>query len=192
MCNLGVQIGTFTHEFNGIKSNVIFDTRNWVLIFIKHGLGETLTLRVQKGFRFTIEGDSEFGKFAAYFGIRRGKGDFSIADFVNHFSSQIPTDYIIDDSKRQIVIKYDRLDSTSDGIYPIGVTNWEVVHAQNPNLPKDKYHRTAENLMKTKELYPSIYNLIKDKDITIKYGKNPGAETSGIKSGEFLGDNRKQ
>ena len=48
MCGLGVQIGSFIHEYNSIRSNVIFDTRKWILIFIKQGLGDTLTLKVQK------------------------------------------------------------------------------------------------------------------------------------------------
>lgn len=185
MCSLGVQIGTFIHEYNGIRSNVIFDTRKWILIFIKQGLGDTLTLKVQKGFKFTIEGDKEYRRFIAYFGISGGKGKFSIADFVNHFSRQIPTKYIITDNVRQTIVNYDRLDSNSDGIYPIGVKNWDVIHAQNPSLPKDKYHRTKENLLKTKELYPEIYELIKDKDITIIYGQKQGAETDRIKNGGF-------
>lgn len=67
--------------------------------------------------------------------------------------------------KRKVVINYDKLDSESDGIYPIGVTNWEVAHAKNPSLPKDKYHRTSKNLLKTKELYPAIFQETKDKVI---------------------------
>lgn len=185
MCSLGVQIGTFVHEYNGIRSNVIFDTRKWIIIFIKQGLGDTLSLNVKKGFKFTIEGNQEYRKFIAYFGISGGKGKFSIADFVNHFSGQIPTKYIITNNIRQTIVNYDRLDSGSDGIYPIGVKNWDVIHAQNPSLPKDKYHRTKENLLKTKELYPEIYELIKDKDITIIYGHKQGAETDRIKNGIF-------
>ncbi|WP_373756874.1 DUF6037 family protein [Streptococcus ferus] len=185
MSGLGVQIGTFIHLYNGVRSNVIFDTRTWVLSFIKQGLGDTLTLSVQKGFRFTIEGDSEYRRFIAYFGISGGKGKFSIADFVKNFSNQVPTQYIITDDTRQIIISYDRLDSSSEGIYPIGIKNWDVIHAKNPRLPKDKYHRSKENLLKTKELYPKIYDIIKDKDITVLYGKEPGTETIRIKNGNL-------
>ena len=185
MCGLGVRIGSFIHEYNNIRSNVIFDTRKWILIFIKQGLGATLTLKIQKGFKFTIEGNSEYQNFIAYFGISGGKGKFSIADFINHFSNQIPNQYIITDTARQTIVNYDRLDSTSDGIYPVGVKNWEVIHAQKPSLPKDKYHRTKENLLKTKELYPEIYELIKDKDITIIYGQHQGTEIARIKNGIF-------
>ncbi|HEM6099515.1 TPA: hypothetical protein U2B91_001179 [Streptococcus suis] len=186
MCGLGVQIGTFIHVYNGVESDVIFDTRTWVLSFIKQRLGDTLTLSVQKGFKFTVEGNSEYSKFIAYFGISGGRGKFSIADFVDNFSNQVPTQYIITDNTRQTIISYDRLDSGGDGIYPIGIKNWDVIHAKNPNLPKDKNHRTKENLLKTKELYPNIYDIIKDKDITVLYSRKPGTETDDIKNGNFL------
>lgn len=185
MCGLGVQIGTFVHVYKGVESDVIFDTRKWVLCFIKKGLGDTLTLSIQKGFKFTIKDDSEYRKFIAYFGISGGKGKFSIADFVNNFSNQVPAQYNITDDTRETIISYDRLDSRGEGIYPIGIKNWDVIHAQNPNLPRDKYHRTKENLLKTKELYPDIYDIIKDKDITVLYGRNPGIETDDIKKGNF-------
>lgn len=185
MCSLGVQIGTFKHKYNNIDSNVIFDTRKWNLIFIKQGSAETLTLKVQKGFKFTIDGDTEYRNFIAYFGVSGTKGSFRIANFIRHFSSQVPTQYKITDTARKIIVNYDRLDSTSDGIYPIGVKNWEEIHAQNPSLPKDKFHRSKENLLKTKELYPELYERIKDKDLTIIYGQNQGAETARIKRGDF-------
>ena len=52
----------------------------------------------------------------------------------------------------------------SDGVFPIGIKNWEIVHAKNPMLPKDKYHRTNKNLSKTRQLYPAIYSATKDMD----------------------------
>lgn len=59
-------------------------------------------------------------------------------------------------------MKHDRIDTDSDGIFPIGIKNWEIVHAKNPMLPKDKYHRTNKNLSKTRQLYPAIYSATKD------------------------------
>ena len=41
MRNLNVDIGTFEHTYNGVNSDVIFDTRNssgWNLLFIYNGL----------------------------------------------------------------------------------------------------------------------------------------------------------
>jgi hypothetical protein len=101
------------------------------------------------------------------------------------FYIQVPNEYKLSDDKRKVVIRYDKLDSESDGIYPIGVTNWEVAHAKNPTLPKDKYHRTSKNLLKTKELYPAIYQATKDMDITIIYGTISGDKTQELRSCKF-------
>ena len=98
---------------------------------------------------------------------------------------QIPTEYILSDNVRKTILKYDRIDTDSDGIFPIGITNWEVVHAKNPTLSKDKYHRTNNNLSKTRQLYPAIYLATKDMDITIIYGTMPGDKTEKMKKGQF-------
>ena len=68
-------------------------------------------------------------------------------------------------------IDSDKIDIDSEGIYPIGLKNWELIHAKNTKLPKDKFHRRPENLAKTKQLYPELYQATKDKDISIIYGR---------------------
>lgn len=185
MRNINVEIGTFKHEYNTVLSDVIFDTRSsdgWKLIFIKRIDGNVLEIQIQRGYRFTIEGNMAYNQFREYFGIGSGKGEFSIKDFVRHLSEQVPLEYRISNEKRKTILRYDKLDNESDGIYPIGLTNWEVVHAKNPKLPNDKYHRTAKNLAKTKELYPEIYGATKNLDITIIYGVEPSEKTDDIKS----------
>lgn len=52
-------------------------------------------------------------------------------------------------------------------------------------LPKDKYHRTNKNLLKTRQLYPAIYLATKDMDITIIYGRIPGEKTEKMKKYKF-------
>lgn len=188
MRKLNVQIGTFEYTYNGIVSDTIFDTRDfelWKLVFIKRGHGDTLSIPIKKGYCFTIEGNEKYKEFVDYFGIGRGKGQFSIKDFVNHLNNRIPTEYILSDNVRKTILKYDRIDTDSDGIFPIGITNWKVVHAKNPMLPKDKYHRTNKNLSKTRQLYPAIYLATKDMDITIIYGTMPGDKTEKMKKGQF-------
>ncbi len=190
MQKINVQIGTFEYTYNGVVSDVIFDTRGsgsefWQLFFIKRGNGDTLTVPIKKGYRFTIEGNEKYKDFTNYFSIGREKGQFSIKDFVSHLNNQIPIEYRLSDNSRRTILRYDKLDNDSDGIYPIGITNWEVVHAKNPMLPKDKYHRTSKNLAKTKELYPKIYLAIKDMDITIIYGMTTGEKTQEIKMCNF-------
>ncbi|EPY6469413.1 DUF6037 family protein [Clostridium sporogenes] len=187
---LNVSIGTFEHEYNGVESSVIFDTRNlegWKLKFIKRIVGNVLEIPVERGYRFTIEGNEEYQKFREYFGIGGGKGVFSIRGFVEHLDHQIPAEYRITDETRKTILRYDKLDNESEGIYPIRITNWEVVHARNPRLPKDKYHRTKNNLLKTKELYPRIYEATKNLDITIIYGERPGDKTGKLWNAIFSG-----
>lgn len=188
MLDINVQIGTFEYEYNNVVSDVILDTRDsepWKMFFIKRGHGDTLFIPIKKGYRFTIEGNEKYKEFVDYFGIERGKGKFSIKDFVNYLNNKIPSEYILSDCVRKTVLKYDRIDTDSDGIFPIGVTNWETVHAKNPLLPKDKYHRTNKNLSKTRQLYPEIYSATKDMDITIIYGTKSGEKTEKMKKCQF-------
>lgn len=188
MLKIDVQIGTFEYIYNEVVSDAIFDTRDtelWKVVFIKRGQGDTLSIPIKKGYRFTIEGNEKYKEFVDYFGIGRGKGQFSIKDFVNYLNNKIPSEYILSDSVRKTVLNYDRIDNDSDGIFPIGIKNWEVVHAKNPLLPEDKYHRTNKNLSKTRQLYPAIYSATKDMDITIIYGTMPGEKTEKMKKCHF-------
>ncbi len=184
MRNINVQIGTFEFAYNGIMSDVIFDTRvtPWKLIFIKRSGQDILTLFIE-GYHFIINGDKKYKEFIEYFNISGKKGSFSIADFLNSFSNAIPASYVLDNKKREKIIRYDILDDKSEGIYPIGLKNWELIHANNPELPLNKYHRSSENLMKTRELYPKIYSVIKDMDITVMYGKEPNENTPSLEEG---------
>lgn len=111
------------------------------------------------------------------------RGAFSIADFSNSFSNTVPVNYVLNNKKREKIIRYDIIDNKSEGIYPIGLKNWELIHASNLELPSDKYHRSPENLMKTRELYPKIYAVIRDMDITVMYGKVPNENTSFLEEG---------
>ena len=188
MKDMKVQIGTFEYEYKKVVSDVIFDTRDsklWKLIFIKRSYGNVLIIPIKIGYRFTIEGNKKYKEFVDYFNIGRSKGKFSIKDFVDCLNHKIPPKYSISNNVRETILKYDRLDAQSDGIYPIGTKNWEVIHANNPELPKDKYHRTKENLSKTRQLYPEIYSATKDMDISIIYGKTSGEKTEEIKKCQF-------
>ena len=113
MRKINVQIGTFEYTYNGIISDVIFDTRDselWKLIFIKRGQGEILFISIKKGYRFTIEGNEKCKEFADYFDIGRDKGQFSIKDFVNHLKNKIPLEFCLSDNSRRIILKHDRID----------------------------------------------------------------------------------
>lgn len=184
MRGISVDIATFDHLYNGIDSMVIFDTREtWKLIFIKRGYGNTLEIPVEKGYKFTIDGNANYKKFREYFHIGGAKGEFSINEFVSHFRSIIPERYVLNDEKRLNILRYDKIDYESEGIYPIKTINWEEVHAKSPKLDPAKYHRTQKNLEKTKQLYPHIYRATKNMDMTIVYGRSVGIKTEDIKNG---------
>ncbi len=186
MKEINVKIGTFYFTYNGVSSDVILDTRNvpWNLVFIKKGGQDTLSLSVER-YHLIVRGDEKYKEFINFFNISGAKGVFKISDFVRNFNDSIPKSYIIDDKTRETVISYDVLDSENEGIYPIGIKNWELIHARNPQMAKSKYHRRPENLMKTRELYPKIYSVIKDMDISVMYGKSPNDITDSLKKGKI-------
>ena len=152
MRKLNVTIGTFDHNYKNINSSVIFDTRDqtgWKLIFMKKIHGDILSLPIQKGYKFTIEGNNAY----------------------KNFDMQIPQTYTLDDKKRKSILKYDKIDE-SDGIYPIGTLNWEEINIKRLILGKTSKNRDPKNLDKTKNLYPRIYEATKDMNISIRYGSN--------------------
>lgn len=184
MRKISVDIGTFEFRYNNVESDVILNTLNdWQLVFLKRGVGEVLVISLLKGFRFTIDSNEKYAEFIKYFEISGVKGTFSLDSFKESLNNSIPEEYLITDNKRRIIYSYDCLDKESEGIYPIGVINWTVLHAKNPELASDKYHRRNENLLKTKQLYPEIYKAIKDMDISIKYGVEPGEKTDRLCNG---------
>ncbi len=180
---LNIDIACFNHMYNNIYSNVIFDTRNeWKLVFIKIGIGDVLNIPIGNGYKFIILGNDAYRKFIEYFAIGGGKGVFSIKEFINNLNDQIPKKYQVTDNMRKCILKYDKIDNDidNDGIYPVGVINWAMKHAKHPEIDPEKYHRRPENLLKTKQLYPDIYNATKNMDISIKYGVNSSEKTKEI------------
>ena len=188
MSKLKVEIGTFEFQYNEILTDVIFDTRSsesWEIIFMKVGIGKTLTIPIKLGYKFTIDTSKKYQEFISFFNIKNGKGKFSIKSFKNYFNENIPDEYKLSDNAREKIIKYNRIDTGSEGIYPISLKNWELIHAKNNKLPKDKFHRRLENLAKTKQLYPDLYEAIKDKDISVNYSTEIGGQTEQIKKLNF-------
>lgn len=188
MLKLKVEIGTFEFQYNEILTDVIFDTRSsesWEIIFMKVSIGKTLTIPIKLGYKFTIDTSKKYQEFISFFNIKNGKGKFSIKSFKDYFNENIPDEYELSDNTRKKIIKYDRIDTGSEGIYPISLKNWELIHAKNNKLPKDKFHRRPENLAKTKQLYPDLYEAIKDKDISVNYSTEIGGQTEQIKKLNF-------
>lgn len=187
MMQLDVSIGTFNHRYNDVGSSVIFDTQNadgngWKLIFMKIGVGTILEIFIRKGFIFSIRGNAEYQEFIRYFNVSGKKGEFSINDFINHLCNSIPSQYALNTQQRFNISRYR---GDQEGIYPISFINWELIRARNPENTKS---RSAENLAKTKELYPALYRATKDKDISIGYGNEPSNRTKGLSDAKISSD----
>ena len=189
MKKLSVAIGTFEHEYNGVNSHVIFETRTcpFMLHFIEHRTGRTFSVPIEPGFVFSVPDSTSYYAMLDYFNIkRRGRGTFQIGGFITSFRRQIPPEYAITDAEREVVNRYDPIDRTSEGIYPVGVKNWAVINAKRAAKGFSALgHRSQHNLEKTRELYPEIYQIIKTMDISICYGLSPGNKTEAIKTGSF-------
>lgn len=188
MRRLDVDIGTFKHKYNNVQSSVIFNTCNetlWELVFMRHGQGDIFKAPVKRGYRFAIEGDEAYYQFRKYFEIGGGKGMFSMNDFFGRLQRQIPESYILDDESRKMIMRYNPIDKQSSGIYPTGVINWVVVHARDPRIDPSKFHRTKENLLKTKQLYPALYQATKQMDLTIRYSEDAGELTTDLRNGKW-------
>ena len=185
MRQMNVNIGDFTFVYNRVKSTVIFDTRKqpYVLVFMKSGVGSRLLLSVIRGYRVEIASSEEYYTLLNYFEIQpdmRSPGMFCLGDFMKIFIKNIPSNYILDDASRIAKIQYDRIDTQSEGIYPIGIKNWALFHARHPEIDKNLFHQSDKNKQKTKELYPSLFSVIKDMDVSITYSNKRGDETAAI------------
>lgn len=183
----GVDIGTFCFEFNHVVSDVIFDTCSmpWKLIFIKRVTGTVLEIDIKNGFIFSIETNFKYREFKDFFCIKGGKGDFHIGGFKKVLNGSIPDKYNLTDPARQTISNIFNFDKEQEGIFPIGIINWAKLHINHPEWPSDKYHRSADNLKKTKQLYPTLFKATEKYDITIKYGLAPNEKTDLLKSGHY-------
>lgn len=194
MTTLGVDIAVFNHKFNNVDSSCIFDIQRgneFRLVFMNNGsLGETLVLPVNASIRWLVNTKEDRDKMKEYFGVVGGSGCFDFKTVNDSFSYNIPSEYALTDESRKIILRYDKIDSKNgDGIYPIGLIDRNEQHRKNPNLPKDKYRQSPENALKTKTLYPPLYNLIKglgEYGVSVRYSMFPNEKTKNIISAKNI------
>lgn len=177
---LNIQIDVFNYEYNNVQCSVMFDVsspRGYSLTFIKNGFGEILDLPIIPSYNLQIT-NSNFEKFWNFFNLGfKKKGEFSIKDFFIHLSNHIPTTatpYTYQ-ARQTIALKYPV--EESEKIYISGTKNWEKARALNPLLKKE---RSEKNLEKTKLLYPEVYNLTRDYDISICYSPVPSIDDNNL------------
>lgn len=182
-----VEQAVFAHKYNNILSHVIVDIScrdGWNLIFVKHGDGKVLKLKVMVGFRVYVT-ESLFRDICEYFGIRKKKGGFSTKEFFLQVNSQIPLNYVLSDENRKTVYEYRYRNDSDEGMYPIGLISWSEKNAKYRLKGAVEKHRTPYNLEKTKNLYPELYESIKDIDVSVKYGKNILKDTEKLMQGKI-------
>lgn len=165
-----LEVSIFDFEYNEVPCAVLFNadyTSGFSVTFFKKSSGRLLKIAVHTGYLLDIQ--PIFKELYPFFELKRGKGQFSIKEFVEYFNVKIPPKPAIpSNSQKEILGKLTNIEE-SEKIYFKGFINWEKVRIENPT---NKKGRTKENLEKTRVLYPDIYAEIKNHDISVKYTSN--------------------
>jgi hypothetical protein len=166
-----VTIATFDFEYNEINCSCIFETdytEGFSITFFKIITGESLKLPVHRGYMMDtyIENKELYFKFWKYFDLKAKNGEFSMNSFYERLNQSVPQKFSMKKNYNRPVLaeKYDT--EKKDRPYFLGFKNWKIIKAKNPNA---KGTRSAENLNKTKRLYPLIYEATKNYDISVRY-----------------------
>ncbi|MBC1403107.1 hypothetical protein HB904_17300 [Listeria booriae] len=172
MKRLKLTMDVFELTYNEVVCDVIFEAdpqKRFSLIFIKKSIGSTLSLAIVPRYDLQIKG-SNYIPFLRFFNIGKAGTGMAAQNFSDYLEKNIPTKAKLPTPEaRKILAKhYDVEDS--DKTYYASFTNWEKARALNPALKKG---RTQKNLLKTKKLYPNLYETIKDYDISINYSTTP-------------------
>lgn len=168
MKQLSISVDVFEYQYNNISCSCIFKPdyqEGFSITFVKKSTGTIMKLFIKPGYDLQING-RDFSVFCNFFEIGRGKGVFSMKDFINHFNNHIPikpSDF--SPEKRKLVSKVFKVEE-SDKVFFDYLINWDKIRAQNPNITSS---RSKKNLDKTKMLYPEIYKEIKNYDISVAY-----------------------
>lgn len=162
-------ISVFDFTFNTISCSCIFDTTisPFQLIFIKKITAMQFCLPVFPGFNVDLKHSANsFNNFCQFFELGLNGKSFKLFPFFNKLISSIPkTLNNLTDPQRSVIAKYKNVED-SDKLLFWGLIDW--------NTPKKDGsrkvgNRTEKNLVKTKLLYPELYELIKDENISVKY-----------------------
>ncbi|EII4617385.1 hypothetical protein LHM76_002736 [Listeria monocytogenes] len=172
MRKLDITVDVFELTYNDIVCDVIFDTNpknTFSLTFMKKAIGTTLKLSIVPKFDLQVRG-TNYLPFLEFFKIQKGNSQMAVNNFSEYLERHIPNNanFPTTENKKILAKLYDVEDA--DKIYYDSYKNWDKARAKNPGL---KMGRTTKNLMKTKLLYPQIFEAIKDYDISINYSTIP-------------------
>ena len=184
MKEIGARVATFDFEYNDISCSCIFQAdydKGFSLNFFKLISGDSLELKIHPGYRIDtfIEDEELYKKFWKFFDMKVADGGFTMRSFVENLDHSIPQTFNPDINIDRPVIakKYDV--EEKERPYFLGFKNWEVLRLKNPNL---KGKRSKENLEKTQNMYPLIYEAIKDFDISVLYTDRDIKKDTSFKS----------
>ena len=132
MIKINVHQAVFEHVYNDVLSHVILDIDRddgWDLIFVKHGIGDVLKMKVKIGYRVYVD-RKLFNNICEYFGIKGAGRKFSIKEFFLKVDSQIPDMYVLDDKSRHNLYENYYKNRDGEGEYPIGLVSWSQANAK--------------------------------------------------------------
>ncbi|MBR2112879.1 MAG: hypothetical protein IJ950_08190 [Helicobacter sp.] len=160
----------FKYNHNTIELEILFDiNRNpFGLLIIKQYSNLTLLLDIKTGFELDVFLTREkYQVLREILEIKSGKtNSFSTKKFFEELNNAIPScvkEYKIDNNLRYIISQVKNLDK-AHLIYVKCLIDWSKTESGK--------HVSDENREKTKYLYPDIFELIKDKNISVVYTNN--------------------
>lgn len=175
----------FDYKHNHIKLEILFDinTQPFKLLIIKQCSNLTLLLDIKTGFELDIFLTQEkYQILIEMLEIKSGKTNpFSTKKFFEELNNAIPLQaekYQMNNNLRYIISQTNKLDE-ADLIYVKCLRDWSKT--------KSNKHVSEKNREKTKYLYPDIFEIIKDKNISVVYtGDEKYSHYTNIKDIEVI------
>lgn len=164
----------FPFQKNKVKFDVYFDIKDspFKLGFIAKNTNLSIWFDIQRGFIIDCRLSKEqYYLLCKILNLKKASEEnpFSTSAFFDEFNNAIPNKLQPLELYRDTIIhvainKYSI--EEPDKLYYYGKIDWDLPQ----NIGKGR--RSNENLEKTRILYPEIYEIIKDKNISIKYTKD--------------------
>ncbi|EFB6939737.1 hypothetical protein HGL76_001757, partial [Campylobacter coli] len=160
----------FNYTHNRIELEIMFDInpKPFKLLIIKKYSNKTLLLDILNGFKLDIFLSKE--KYQILLDILDIKGGgatpFSTKKFFEELNSAIPSaivQYDLNSNLRHIISQIKNFED-ADLIYVKHLIDWNKINSGK--------HVSQKNRDKTEYLYPDIFKIIKDKNISVVYTNN--------------------
>ncbi|EAK9986034.1 hypothetical protein A9372_07895 [Campylobacter jejuni] len=160
----------FNYTHNRIELEIMFDINPepFKLLIIRKHSNKTLLLDILNGFKLDIFLSKE--KYQILLDILDIKGGgtipFSTKKFFEELNSAIPhqvMQYNLSNNLRYIISQVNNLDE-ANLVYIKCLIDW--------SKKENNKHVTEKNRKKTKYLYPDVFEIIKDKNISVVYTNN--------------------